>query len=72
MTILYSCNISLVADPSIMKELLDKLVVLKINDDEGTKMGFDGPKYGFCHIHKFIFIIICYILCIGFHPEALL
>lgn len=31
-------------DPSKIKELLDKLVVCKINDSEGTKMGFDGPK----------------------------
>lgn len=31
-------------DPSKIKELLDKLVVFKINDNEGTKMGFDGPK----------------------------
>ncbi|XP_076901546.1 UTP--glucose-1-phosphate uridylyltransferase-like [Bidens hawaiensis] len=31
-------------DPLEIKELLDKLVVVKINDDEGTKMGFNGPK----------------------------
>ncbi|KAK1420292.1 hypothetical protein QVD17_21770 [Tagetes erecta] len=31
-------------DPTMIKELLDKLVVLKINDNEGTNMGFDGPK----------------------------
>ncbi|KAI3741475.1 hypothetical protein L1987_59149 [Smallanthus sonchifolius] len=30
-------------DPSEIKELLEKLVVFKI-DSEGTKMGFDGPK----------------------------
>lgn len=32
-------------DPSKIKELLDKLVVCKINESEGTKMGFDGPKF---------------------------
>ncbi|KAL8192212.1 hypothetical protein R6Q57_027879 [Mikania cordata] len=31
-------------DPSEIKELLEKLVVVKINDNEGSKMGFDGPK----------------------------
>ncbi|KAI3677976.1 hypothetical protein L6452_37250 [Arctium lappa] len=31
-------------DPLKIKELLDKLVVFKINDNEGTKMGFHGPK----------------------------
>ncbi|KAK9056054.1 hypothetical protein SSX86_027141 [Deinandra increscens subsp. villosa] len=31
-------------DPSKIKELLDKLVVVRINDSEGTNMGFDGPK----------------------------
>lgn len=30
-------------DPLKTKELLDKLVIFKINDNEGTKMGFDGP-----------------------------
>ncbi|KAI3741375.1 hypothetical protein L1987_59047 [Smallanthus sonchifolius] len=31
-------------DPSEIKEFLEKLVVVKINDSERTKMGFDGPK----------------------------
>ncbi|KAI7755147.1 hypothetical protein M8C21_026017 [Ambrosia artemisiifolia] len=31
-------------DPLEIKELLEKLVVVKINDNTGTKMGFDGPK----------------------------
>ncbi|KAF5811338.1 putative UTP--glucose-1-phosphate uridylyltransferase [Helianthus annuus] len=31
-------------DPTEIKELLEKLVVVKINDNKGTKMGFDGPK----------------------------
>nr|XP_043620410.1 UTP--glucose-1-phosphate uridylyltransferase-like [Erigeron canadensis] len=31
-------------DPLKIKELLDKLVVVKINDNVGAKMGFDGPK----------------------------
>ncbi|KAI3810543.1 hypothetical protein L1987_20161 [Smallanthus sonchifolius] len=31
-------------DPSKIKELLEKLVVVKNNDNEGTKMGFDGPN----------------------------
>lgn len=31
-------------DPSKIKELLDKVVIFKINDNEGTNMGFDGPK----------------------------
>ncbi|GKC32208.1 UTP--glucose-1-phosphate uridylyltransferase-like protein [Tanacetum coccineum] len=31
-------------DYSRTKEILDKLVVVKMNDKEGTNMGFDGPK----------------------------
>ncbi|KAM0072062.1 putative UTP--glucose-1-phosphate uridylyltransferase [Helianthus debilis subsp. tardiflorus] len=31
-------------EPTEIKELLEKLVVVKINDNKGTKMGFDGPK----------------------------
>ncbi|KAL4563653.1 hypothetical protein LXL04_027698 [Taraxacum kok-saghyz] len=31
-------------DPLKIKELLDKLVIFKINDNEGTNMGFGGPK----------------------------
>ncbi|XP_071697249.1 UTP--glucose-1-phosphate uridylyltransferase [Rutidosis leptorrhynchoides] len=31
-------------DPLKLKELLDKLVVVKINYCEGAKMGFEGPK----------------------------
>lgn len=33
-------------DPLETKELLDKLVVLKLNGGLGTKMGFNGPKCG--------------------------
>lgn len=31
-------------DPLKIKGLLDKVVILKINDNEGTNMSFDGPK----------------------------
>lgn len=32
------------ADGAEIKELLDKLVVLKFNGTLGTELGFDGPK----------------------------
>lgn len=43
----YNCNILHDTDPLKITELLDKLVIFKINDNEGTKMGFNGPKYVF-------------------------
>lgn len=33
------------ADPVETKQLLDKLVVIKLNSALGTKMGFSGPRY---------------------------
>lgn len=38
---------SVIADAAETKNLLDKLVVLKLNGGLGTTMGCTGPKYVF-------------------------
>ncbi|CAH1448794.1 unnamed protein product [Lactuca virosa] len=40
----YESLLPVSSDPLKITELLDKLVIFKINDNEGTKMGFNGPK----------------------------
>ena len=35
----------MIVDPAKIKDLLDKLVVLKLNGGLGTTMGCTGPKY---------------------------
>ena len=57
-------------DEAKTKELLDKLVVLKLNGGLGTTMGCTGPKYVVFHIdHAIVIAFYVHLIesCISVH-----